>query len=53
MVLVGFVSVFDLGPLLVGSYHAPFSGTQLYGVRILTPKQGNQKKGYGMSLLVV
>ena len=37
----------------VGSYHTLFQGTQLYGFGILTPKFGNQKKWYGISLQVV
>ena len=36
----------------VGSYHTPFWGTQLCGFGILTPKLGNQGKGYGISLQV-
>ena len=34
------------------SHHTLLKGTQLYGSRILSPKYGNQKTGYGMSLQV-
>ena len=42
-----------IGSLVLGRpLLALFLGTQFCGYRILTPKKGNQKKGYGISLQV-
>ena len=39
-------------PLPADSHHTPFFGTQLYSCGTRSPKEGNQEKGYGMSLQV-